>query len=370
MSTTTQPTTPVADPTDAVAAALMDGNFVPAPAAQEPKPADDKPADTPASHPGASDKPAESTPSTDDKPTDVDPLDELLTPPADEPQALDDAAKGTIAKFLGVEDPIKFKEEVSVLREQVSQFKEKADQYDAVFERISKMPYELSKAVQAAANGEDYKPMLDKLSRGISLSKESKDIDKVSLVNEHFPGKFSEEDMEAIKDGDKSLGAAFDKFHELAAMKHDEARQSEVAKQREFIEQQKAMKEAHQKADASAVAHFKQQGALAKLADPNIINDFLSGKLEESTLYNADGTKKPEYLTLLAKAMTFDKLVARAREGAKVSGGDERELALRGRMPDQPKSPNGDRSQAPKEKSDKQRAEQLVQQAVAEALSM
>jgi hypothetical protein len=352
----------------------MDGNFAPAAEAQEPKTADEKPAekpvDTPTPKSEASDKPAESAPAKEEKPADIDPLDELLTPPADEPQALDDATKGTIAKFLGVDDPIKFKEEVSVLREQVSQFKEKAEQYDAVFDRISKMPYELSKAVQAAANGEDYKPMLEKLSRGISLSKESKDIDKVALVNEHFPGKFSEEDLEAIKDGDKSLGAAFDKFHELAAMKHDEARQSEVAKQREFIEQQKAIKEAHQKADAAAVAHFKQQGALAKLADPNIINDFLSGKLEESTLYNADGTKKPEYLTLLAKAMTFDKLVARAREGAKVSGGDERELALRGRMPEQPKSPNGDRSQPPQAKSDKQKAEELVQQAFAEALSM
>ena len=369
MSTTTQPTTPAPDPTDAVAAALMDGNFVPETPAQEPKPADEKPAEPAATEqPAADDNPAEAEQTTE-KPTEVDPLDELLNPPTEEPQALDDTTKGTIAKFLGVDDPVKFKEDFAVLQEQVNQFKEKAEQYDAVFKRISEMPYELSKAVQAAAKGEDYKPLLEKLSRGISLSKEAKDIDKVTLVNEHFPGKFSEEDLEAIKDGDKTLGAAFDKFHELAAMKHDEARNGEVSRQREFIEQQRAIKEAHERADAAAVAHFKQQGALAKLADPNIINDFLSGKLEEDTLYNADGTKKPEYLTLLAKAKTFDKLVARAREGAKVAGGDERELALRGRMPEQPKSPNGERSQPAKQKDDKQKAFDLVQQAMAEALT-
>ena len=188
------------------------------------KPAEDKPAgDAPAADdkPAGEEKPAGDAAPADDKP-EADPLGELLfgdkDAGADKPVEVTEDVKSFVKAKFGFDDPEQFAAEFGTVKEQLTQAKQKADQYDQVFERISNMPYELSKAVEAAAKGEDYKPLLDKLNRGITLSKEASELDKVALVNEHYPGKFNEEELEAIKDGDKVLGAAFEKYHELASM--------------------------------------------------------------------------------------------------------------------------------------------------------
>jgi hypothetical protein len=332
--------------------------------------ADPAPTDTPSADTPPADKPAD-TPAA--QPAAVDPLDELLFGDKAEeqkPVAITEDVKSFVKEKFGFDDPEQFTSEFATVKEQLNQFKDKADQFDKVFERISNMPYELSKAVEAAAKGEDYKELLTKLTTGVTLSKEAKDIDKFALVNEHFPGKFNEEEIEAIKDGDKTLEDAFGKYHDLAAMKHNDLRQAEVQRQQGYVKQQNELKEAHQKADAAAVATFKQNKVLAQISDPDIIDKFLSGKLEEQTLYNADGTKSPEYLTLVAKGLAFDKMVARVREGAKKQGGDERELELRGRLPERPNTPPSDRGQAPQKGSGEADHVKRATLAIAEALSM
>lgn len=255
--------------------------------------------------------------------------------------ALDDTAKAAL-KAKGIEDLDAFLTEKATLAEQLNQFKTKAEQYDKVEETLKSLPVEIAEAIELARKGEDYTKALKPLSDGITLSKEAKAIDKFKLVDHYFPGKFSEEQKEAIRDGDEALKGAFDLYHEQAANKHNGLRGERMSISEQRAAEAKATQELFSKATAQAIAMAKADEATSVLLTPEIIGSFEKGHLIDSTFYNADGTPKPESLALIAKALNHDAIVARAMKGAAASAAIEGELRARERMPERPAAGSGD----------------------------
>lgn len=284
----------------------------------------------------------------------------------------DDAGKAAFKGTFGEEDPQAFLQKHNTLQEQLGVATEKAQQADAVLKRIGTMPYELAKAMEAVAQGKPYQDYLKQLGTGATLSKAGKDVADEAIMDRYYPGKFSAEQREAIKDGsaDEALKALWDERVEMGREKHDALRDTERSALTAKQEADKAFEAASQKADMAAVAYLKQKPGIAAFASKPIIDKFLSGDLEREVLYNADGTRKPESLALLLQAMNHEKVVARMREGARVQGKTEAELKAHNKLPGTPDPANGHRGSPPQKETPIQQQERQALTQVADLMGL
>ena len=236
-------------------------------------------------------------------------------------QPLDDNAKAAL-KARGIEDLDTYVQEGAANKELLAQYKAKVDAHDSLMERLQTLPPEIGEAIEAHRNGDDYSKALLPLVNGVSASKEGKRIDKFAIVDTYFPGKFSAEQKEMIKDGsaDQTLIDAHDLFREQAVAKHDARRESFTNAAKEKAAAEKAVGERTQKAVADAVAFVRADKSLSVLLDKKTLDAFQSGRLIDEMFYNEDGTPKPESLALALAAKHHKMLLERARKGAEVKG--------------------------------------------------
>lgn len=378
----TPATAPVVDTASLISAAIGGGDVVIT--SLEPASTDGAPpnGDTPAAPvlpvtpatPAVPDTPATPAQEEPEVPKELDATDRYLQGLAEEttPAVLDDTAKALFKTHLGIEDVEAFKTERNTDKQLITEFKGKADAHDAMLDRISKMPFELSRAIEAHAKGEDFRPYLEPLSQGITLSKEAKNIDRYALTKREFPDQFTAEELQSIQDGtaDDHLEAAFAKFHQLASRNHDGKRTEEVQRIKDGAAQEAAWKEQNDKATAAAIALVSNSKSLSVLATPDLTERFRNGSLEREVLYNADGTRKPEGFALLLKGLHHDTVVDRARKGAQAKGEVDGELEARRRLPTQPaQGPGGRVTTQPKKDQQQEQALKLVNDALVDALA-
>lgn len=269
---------------------------------------------------------------------------------------------------LGFDSPAAIKQHIATLSEQTEQLKTKAQEAEAIRQRIDEFPLELQNAINRQLQGEDGVAYLQSLRQGVSLSKEAKDIAQEKLVEAYFPGKFTPEQLESIREGDETLKAAHERFAELAAMEHNAQRTKELGR---VEAQQKAytmQREAREASKAAAVAAFKQNKSLSALVDNAFVSKFQSGQLETELLYNEDGTYRPEALARLAMIGLHDKLVERARAGARTEAKNEALLEATARLPQTPKPGPSERIPAP-QLTDEQKRLQSVEDSLFAAMA-
>jgi len=180
------------------------------------------------------------------------------------------------------------------------------------------------------------------LTKGITLSKEGKDIDRFALVDSRYPGRFSEDQKQAIIDGDETLKAAHDRFYELAMNEHD-AERSNMLKSRDAQAQvASAQREAMSRSIAASIAKAKADPAISALINTDIQSRFEKGNLIEELFYNEDGTLKPESFAHLTKMLNHDTVVARAMKGAAASASMDATLKALDRLPEKPSAGGGE----------------------------
>lgn len=236
-------------------------------------------------------------------------------------QPLDDNAKAAL-KARGIEDLDAYVQEGAANKELLAQYKAKVEAHDSLMERLQTLPPEIGEAIEAHRNGDDYSKALLPLVNGVSASKEGKKIDKFAIVDTYFPGKFSAEQKEMIKDGsaDQTLIDAHDLFREQAVAKHDARRESFTNAAKEKAVAQKAVAERTQKAVADAVAFVRADKSLSVLLDKKTLDAFQSGRLIDDTFYTEDGLPTLESLALALRAKHGPMLLERARKGAEAKG--------------------------------------------------
>lgn len=371
---------------DAIAAAIADEPIRIVPQVVEPapetKPAEPAPAAEAPATPAApaapatpeATKPAEPAPTPEAPAAPKTPEElyiEALNAGRPETPALDDAAKAAL-KARGIEDVDAFLNEHATITEQLNQYRTKAEQYDAVDKALKELPVEIAQSIQDYRDGKDYTQALMPLSKGITLSKEAKDIDPFKLVDHYYPGRFTEEQKAEIADGtNDALKAAHDQFVELASGKHDGMRAQRIAQMTERQASAKAQQEADARAIAANIAYMKKDPALSALLTPDLQRDFEDGTLIQKTFYNADGTYKEAGLALIAKGLNHDAVVSRMMKGAAAKAKVEGELAARERLPEKPPTAPGEIKQPIPKPSDDGRSEQqrYADEALAKALA-
>lgn len=280
-------------------------------------------------------------------------LQNLQEEDVDEPVSWNDDAKKALKSTFGNDDPEALKQEYSTLKERVAQASEAIERAERMQKNIDSMPYELSQALNALAEGKPYQPFLEKLAKGVSLSNPAKDISEEALINTYYGKKFSAEQMEAISDGDESLKGVWDEYVTLAREKHDGLRANEQKSIQDRGAQAKQAQEASRQADAAAVAYLKNEKALSTFADKEAIDKFLSGDLERELLYNDDGTRKPESFALLLAARHHKSIVEAIRKGALTQGKNEATHRKHAALQDKPGQGSGKRPPVKQEKDDK-----------------
>lgn len=269
----------------------------------------------------------------------LDKADKVLEP-------LSDESKAAFKARLGTDDPDTFVREHNSLKEQLDVANKAAAEARAVKDRFDTMPYELAKALQAVADGKPWKPFLEQLANGITLSKAGKDIDQDVLMDHYgFSKKFNAEQLEAIKSGeaDDATKGLYDEYLNIARGKHDESRVSERTAIKDRQEAEKAMVVAHEKATTAAIAHLKTDPAISVFAKRDVIEKFTSGELANELFYNADGTPKPDSLALMLRAMRHDEIVQRVRKGALAEGKAAAEAKAHSKLPGTPDNGAGQR---------------------------
>lgn len=282
------------------------------------------------------------------------------------PQLNDDAKNYLKAK--GIEDIDALLSERASERELISQYKGKAEAHDQMLQSLSTLPAEIGEAIEAHNKGEDYTKPLMPLTKGVSISKEAKRIDKYALVDHYFPGKFNEEQIQAIKDGDETLEGAFNLYREQAIERHEARRKGFAEADKARAEEGKARADRQAKAIADAIAYVRQDKMRATFLDKATIDDFTSGKLIDELLYNKDGTPKLESLARLIDGIHLPKMMERMRMGAQAKGRNEGQAKVLGAMSSAPDVKTFERqgAPAPKENADAlQKAVRDGQEAVA-----
>lgn len=314
---------------------------------------------------GAEAIPAPSTPAATPDPLDAY-LSGQVTPEASWPTE----ALGLLKAELGFDTPQAIKQHMLQLGEEATLLKSKAQEADTIKAAIDSFPLELQNAINKQLQGEDGVAYLQNTKQGVSLSKDAKDIDSAKLVDAYFPGKFSAEQREAIKDGtaDETLKAAHDRFAELATMEHNNQRTTEQGRVKAQEDARVKQREAVETSRAAAIAHLKNNKTLAALVGPDIIDKFSKGQLEAEYLYNPDGTYRPEALARLATIGIHDKIVERARLGARTEGRNEGILEATSGQPTKAAMPPATRIAAPAA-TDEQKRHEAVEQDIFKALA-
>lgn len=266
---------------------------------------------------------------------------------------LTDEVKNFLAA-KGIEDIDAKLGELASVTELAGQYKEKAGAYDQMLVTLGNLPAEIGEAISLANQGEDYTKALVPLTKGVTVSKEGKKIDKFALVGHYFPNEFSEEDIQAIKDGDDKLERAFSLFRDQAVERHDARRKAFADSEEARNIQNKELAERTAKATADAIAHVRKDKVRATFLDKKTIDDFTSGRLDNELLYNKDGTRKLESLAFLIDGIHLPTMVERMRVGAGVKGKNEGQAKVMSAMSDKPNEKTFERqgTPTPKENGD------------------
>lgn len=266
-----------------------------------------------------------------------------------QPEAkLTDEVKAYLAS-KGIEDIDAKLGEFASLTELASQYKGKAESYDQMLTNLANLPAEIGEAITLAGQGEDYTKALIPLTKGVTVSKEGKKIDKYALVDHYFPNKFSAEQVEAIKggDADQTLIDAHDLFREQAIERHEARRKNFAEVESARAQENKESAERMSKAVADAIAHVRKDKMRATFLDKKTIDDFTSGKLVNELLYNKDGTPKLESLAHLIDGIHLPKMVERMRAGALAKGRNEGQAKVMSAMTAQPDTKTFERQGSP-----------------------
>lgn len=295
----------------------------PAPAAETPA-APVTPADAPAAVP--------TTPSVVETP----PATPAATEPKKEPTAAelavrnmaepspaavvwDDGAKKILKDAWGVEDPVAWKAQIDQQLAQVDILRQDATDgvaYKKAVESLSPAAAQFFK-LELQGKKEEALAYIRSLPNEVLENKAAKDIAPRQLIDTYLKGKMTAEDYAAMADPDTEpsvVQALKEKEKHYAAIAADmhEAKLGAVAKENERqAAEEKAIHEATQKAQATAVAQAKNHPLTKAFVTPAVVDQYMSGQLARKQFVSEDGiTPSAQQLTNLLKAEHFDEVMA------------------------------------------------------------
>lgn len=346
----------------------MTGGNVPAPepetieeeegAGQDPKNAAEQPAEKPAEQAAKPDVEQAAEPTAEEKSADW--MDEYIGGGTEQkPIEVNDDVKAFFKNHLGAEDPAKFLADYRTSQEQTTRLSEELAQAQSVTKALESLPVNLQNAVRMAAKGEDAMAYLSSLPK-LDWDKPAAKQDAQQLLDAYFPGKVTADDIEAMKDGDDTAKDKYENYLSMAREKFEAKRQEvvEYGKEQDRL-QAEQQKKFHGSVD-QALATVKATPGLATFANGDLRNQLLSGDLVNKTLFNDDGTYKPEAALVILKGLNHDAIMKRmaarlgreATEKAQIDTMQRTPDTMRSRAGGSDSDANRGRAEKPKELAD------------------
>lgn len=209
------------------------------------------------------------------------------------------------------------------LLSRMKEFKEKAEEagnkekeLNDVKNMLDQLPEELQAGIQAYIDGEDHLQVINSRPN-IDFSKSENDVPKTELVNTYYPEHFSQDDIEAIKEGTASedLQKRFDMASKEAVNKFKSDKEKHQnylqSKQENIKEQQKKFNESLQEAEQEFKRQFPN-------ADPKYIEEVRQQLTNPSLLfYNEDGSLRKDAFRRLAFGKDGDELLDQYKQHIK-----------------------------------------------------
>lgn len=313
---------------------------------------------TPVQEPPAA-KPAEATPPASTEPP---------APPA--PSAIDSLFEAPqtkevpseLATFLkeqhNIQDLASHLKEFSTIKEQLALVQQDAATSRAIIDHINSMSPEMLRAIEEdrkkPGSGVDFLRSLPKA----DYSRPGSEQDKFALVENRYPGKFSEEEKAEIRSGvaEDALKRQFERYHELAVMDHDADRARWQADRQKEIDFRTQHNKKWEESAAAAYAHLDQKAkSLSMDLTPEIRKQHESGVLYTNLFYTKDGFLKPEALETALTIKRLPDILDRVKKAAEVKGKNEGIAEAHMRLPTQPRPtgseqvPNNNQQRSPEQ---------------------
>lgn len=308
---------PSAPPPDPQAPPTTDPLIVAPPQAQQPPAA-------PAIAPEPTQTPAVAPPAP------VDPLDQSISQLIDgqKPFEMDDAFKSKFKELMGIEDPLKFKDDWTKSSTETELLRKDAMEARAVRESLSKLSPAAQRLLQLEMEGKsnDAISYLRSLPDVVLQNKPADELSPEILLKTYRADMFTPEEWTALKTGNyeelgldpemakKTLDWKVNGLLPMAKAEHETARASIASQATAHQQQRAAAQEGWDKAVTNSIAHAKQS-PLSVYVDQSMIDGFLNGQVEHGLLVESDGvTPSPNRLESILKAKLYDSAVKRASE--------------------------------------------------------
>lgn len=216
----------------------------------------------------------------------------------------DDNVRDYLKKKYSIEDESKFFNSVDTWRKQAQQVNEMKTQYDAIAEDLNALPNDLKVAINAWANGQDYRQPIVNDTPNVDFRGDFDDQSKEEVVKHYYAEKVSKL-QEKLDDGlidEEDFNERFDEYYENSErlFKADKKRwDDERAKyEREINEAQKAF----ESSVGRSVQNLKKN--YPSFSDSNVkdIEKMMANGGVEDLFYKADGSYTDEAAELLALA--------------------------------------------------------------------
>ena len=256
------------------------------------------------------------------------------------PLTVDDGVKAFFKDHLGADDVPAFLDAYRASQESNLRMKEELTQAQQLSKVVESLPPSFQTAIAKQLKGEDGLAFLNSLPK-LDWGSDAKKQDQQELINAFYPGKVTQDDWDAAKDGDETAKDKIATYERMAADQFNGKRDDLIRQQREHEQAQEKFREKYNASVDQAVAYLKQQKGFGALATGELRQQLLSGELVNKTLFNDDGTYKPEAPLTILKGLHYDELMARKAEVIRKQAKEAATIDAMNRTPEQPRTKQG-----------------------------
>lgn len=266
----------------------------------------------------------------------------------DKPIEWSEDAKKAFAAEFGVEDPASFKTEYQSLKERHEIVAKENEALSALKRDIESMTPAMLRAIELFREGKDPLEYLKSLPDGVFHNKPAAELTDRQLLDTYAKGKVTPEQWDKLNDPDTDPEVAdaikekIAHYRDIAAEKHEAARQSTAQDLSKAEEARKQAFESFRSGVANTIAFAKNDRFAKAFVDKGHVDEMSQPGVFLSRFLESDGvTPKPQALALVLKAERFEEAVKAAEKVGYKRGYESGVLEGNSKLPTAPSARRG-----------------------------
>ena len=229
----------------------------------------------------------------------------------------------------------KFFESAQGWRKDSEKLKTVETELTQIQQEVSSLPAEFHEAFKLYANGQDYRQAFTKKAT-IDLTKPVDKLDEKELVNNYFPGKFTDDDF---KESPEERSGELKMALEAAKTKFELEKRSHEEKGAKATENAKRIAESQKQAVKGSLNTLKERFPDMEEINYKEVESAMEGGIPKvlSFFYNNDGTAKPDAAVRFFMALKHEDIISELTDRISNAVETEKNIELLTRGADGPK---------------------------------